>query len=547
MEIALKYAETGDSVLLHFGSNASVEELKRAGVEYAPSNAKTSGMILLQSDGTTLAKSQAKLGSSLTSEDHAVFLFSKETLSKSFISLAAYQDFAQTEIKVNSDEERAFKESVETVSELCHACAGRCRVQIDAAAVAVKNSVEHAKAVSSSFSKFRLSCETQLRHQKSILDTFDEDFDKLSRVVLAKQHSIAAPGSQSVGDHSKKTMIEMLPVDKIKRWAHEAKRQYTFVEKKLNDLVLLEASVQQGLSIVLEQEKDSERVEKLLEGETESIDEIVNKADYDEEQMSGEKITEHALRGVVTRLANLKQQTSKSLFLRLVTVSARQSEIQDFGNKIAALKEGLLVQEQLVSQIAVVQSLPRAYRESLIEADRRRAFALAFSDKVQKLTDFLSEERDAELAMREEFHRGVGKFVPADLVPGLSPWVFPAVEVTQRALDPLLFANVLRFEPASGDADIDTHKAVLSAETEGTVLIESDNVPARGGLDDDDDSFDPFRVLELQAENELLRGQENGNALNALKQRHEAALDALRERVKELEMQLASTSVDKTD
>jgi len=311
--------------------------------------------------------------------------------------------------------------------------------------------------------------------------------------------------------------------------ASEATRQHELIQQKHSELVTLAKSIDEGCDIV-------KREWDVLSTENSSAVDSLDKS-LAKQYSSSEEMNSHLLQ-CIADLKSLKALTTKSLFSVLLKyVSQLQSRIQDLSNKIAALKEGIIVQEQKVSQIATIRALPEAYEAGLKEADRRRSFSNTFSAKVQQVSDFIAKERDKELQKRESFQRSYGRVLPPDLIPGLIPWVFPTCEVTQRPIDPALFSNVLIRENASSVQEV--KESPVGGEGTGELLFGPESTSGT-----DRAELDTLEALEIEAENEVLKGNNEGSALAAFKAAHEKELDMLKSRIAELEAHLSRKSND---
>jgi len=127
--------------------------------------------------------------------------------------------------------------------------------------------------------------------------------------------------------------------------------------------------------------------------------------------------------------------------------------------------------------------------------------------------------------------------LPPDLIPGLIPWVFPTCEVTQRPIDPALFSNVLIRENASSVQEV--KESPVGGEGTGELLFGPESTSGT-----DRAELDTLEALEIEAENEVLKGNNEGSALAAFKAAHEKELDMLKSRIAELEAHLSRKSND---
>ena len=529
LEVSVKYAETGDSQILYFGNNATVEELKRQVMEYAEHgvSCKPSSMILLRDDGTSLMK----VSTLLSSFDHlTIFMFSRDTLSQTYEPKVSLEDFSSLDIiPKDYDYNTARKE-------LCERCLGRCYVQIQAGNVALKNLLDHSESVSSSFDNFKVSNFEPYLKKAMILSEFDQYEKALGDVPLAQLRS----SSGSLKSDFQRTILDVLPLDKIRKWVSDGSRQHDLLDKSFTDLQILAKSLTEQCEIVerdwietcQRNQETASSVEKVLQNDL-----APDSDDFDKN-----------ITLCIADLKTLKLQTTRSLFSNLLrSISQLQRKIQNLNDKIAALKEALDVQERLLGQIWSIQKIPEAYESGLKEADRRRQFASSFLMKVNKLANYIAKERDQELERREDFQRNIGKYLPADLIPGLSPWVFPACEITQRHIDPVLFANVLerpfktdnKQQPDAQAAQFSFEDSIGKKKDEGLLLS-----PAE--IEHEEEEEDVFHSLEVAAKNEILEGIKEGEALNELKLAHKREIERLRQRISELEAQLESSERTET-
>lgn len=228
-------------------------------------------------------------------------------------------------------------------------------------------------------------------------------------------------------------------------------------------------------------------------------------------------------------LGQLKFELSRlaaALFALLRQVASFDTRVLGLKKSLYFLQEHVALQRQFLQEVHKIKLFPDTYRACVREAERRRQFATKFSNQVSLVSQYLARDRDRELAVREAFYQSTFRLLPvAGLIPGLeATGVLPPVEINQRAIDPQLFSHPVRLGGQDQAEEEDQ-------EEDGAVRVLSAN-----------------EVLELQAENEMLKGLEGGDRFAAYQQQHRGEVEALEQRIRELEGFLAREQpvVDKT-
>lgn len=219
-------------------------------------------------------------------------------------------------------------------------------------------------------------------------------------------------------------------------------------------------------------------------------------------------------------LAELRSKQAKvtlSLFALLRNVARFDVQMQAYKKHLFFLQEHIATQRQFLNEVTKIKLFPETYKACLVEAERRRQFATKYSAAVSRVSQHLARDRDRELETREQFYQKTFKLLPvAGLIPGLeATGVVPPVEINQRPIDPMLFTHAKPLLPSS--------TLLAEAEQAGNNALEKE--------------LSAVEILELQAENELLRGDkgDNSNAFTKLKQQHQEEIKALEQRIRELE------------
>jgi septation ring formation regulator EzrA len=160
---------------------------------------------------------------------------------------------------------------------------------------------------------------------------------------------------------------------------------------------------------------------------------------------------------------------------RLRTIALLQSKIRDLANRIIVFHEALMKQKKAFHQLVYVQSMPKTYVASLDEVARRRRFGKRLSAYVAKVSENLTKMREQEIEKRKAFLNTYGRFIPRDLVPGLTGSV-PPFEIHFPSFDTTL--------PA-----VDNDNVTIEEEEEFTMVLSDEKSP---------------RVQDLEKENEKL-------------------------------------------
>ncbi|KAH9254408.1 hypothetical protein BASA81_007521 [Batrachochytrium salamandrivorans] len=221
-------------------------------------------------------------------------------------------------------------------------------------------------------------------------------------------------------------------------------------------------------------------------------------------------------------LGQLKLELSRlaaALFALLRQVASFDTRVLGLKKSLYFLQEHIALQRQFLLEVHKIKLFPDTYRSCVREAERRRQFATKFSNQVSLVSQYLARDRDQELASREAFYQSTFRLLPvAGLIPGLeATGVLPPVEINQRPIDPQLFSHAVR----------------LGEQGEADWKEETENREAAVRV------LSATEVLELQAENEMLKGLQGGDRFSAYQQHHRNEVEALEQRIKELEGFLA--------
>jgi len=191
--------------------------------------------------------------------------------------------------------------------------------------------------------------------------------------------------------------------------------------------------------------------------------------------------TEAELVRASEELRSFRVKIHQQLASTLRVVSGLESRMETTNNTIAALKEGLAVQDALIAQIEFVKRLPDAYQAGLTEAGRRLSFGKTYRARIQRTADSLARERDEEIVKREVFNREFGRALKFDLIPGLLTGGIPPLEITQRPFDEELVVLSDSVNTLSSEAPL---SASSQPQEDGPILIPKPVPTSDADLDD---------------------------------------------------------------
>eukprot|EP00602_Paraphysomonas_sp_CaronLab_P004969 CAMPEP_0185028656 /NCGR_PEP_ID=MMETSP1103-20130426/14526_1 /TAXON_ID=36769 /ORGANISM="Paraphysomonas bandaiensis, Strain Caron Lab Isolate" /LENGTH=783 /DNA_ID=CAMNT_0027563141 /DNA_START=343 /DNA_END=2694 /DNA_ORIENTATION=+ len=374
----------------------------------------------------------------------------------------------------------------------CRRCVDQMKVQCQALEAAVGNLTDHYKTTQSNFEAAQQKLSHQQRSHKSLLDNFEHNMSRLSRIPL---HPSLQGSTLVGGDVECTTLLDTVPVEKEHAWVDKCRQAHQKVEENMVQLQLVFERVTEALRAVdVSNVRDDmpvlvkmvESIESRVETQktcmrelresyrnvNESISSIVDRTMISGQLGSGsgslsiEEATEDESTALVKSLASgaRKQEVDvlHPMEMRCKDIMRDKDVIAGAKNKLTSevyrvmrqvaviqtdiqfkLKKGLELMKKwrqghngYFQHLERIQSLPEAYRDFLYEVIRRKKYTEEFESLVKESVDRISAFRGVETKRREDFMATLGSCLPPlffDIVPSLveKPPYFTAT-VTER-------------------------------------------------------------------------------------------------------------------
>lgn len=274
----------------------------------------------------------------------------------------------------------------------------------------------------------------------------------------------------------RRTLLDCVPEDKVRRWAADCRRSHEHFASKVRDLeelfsrlrldvealfmtgpdvdiAALEEELERAQTRLGEQASAIQRLDadleavralvedtvaELSEGGSESgsgsglgtvLDKCAALHAVDDEHVKSilpaADAADTAMAALHEHCARCKDAMTACVHRQLQSISALQSKIRDMRNKQAAFGEIGQRQEAAFRELRVARRVPRAYRACLAEVARRAADAKVFGAQARQLAERMARGRAKEATRREAFARTHERYLPQDVASALGLGAHP--------------------------------------------------------------------------------------------------------------------------
>ena len=274
----------------------------------------------------------------------------------------------------------------------------------------------------------------------------------------------------------RRTLLDCVPEDKVRRWAADCRRSHEHFASKVRDLeelfsrlrldvealfmtgpdvdiAALEEELERAQTRLGEQASAIQRLDadleavralvedtvaELSEGGSESgsgsglgtvLDKCAALHAVDDEHVKSilpaADAADTAMAALHEHCARCKDAMTACVHRQLQSISALQSKIRDMRNKQAAFGEIGQRQEAAFRELRVARRVPRAYRACLAEVARRAAHAKVFGAQARQLAERMARGRAKEATRREAFARTHERYLLQDVASALGLGAHP--------------------------------------------------------------------------------------------------------------------------
>ena len=408
--------------------------------------------------------------------------------------LRAVPDY-ETQFLTHIRRGESFLAAVEQAAISCKRCLEQIEVQKLSMEAAISNLNDHYTATKNSFESKQQKITVQQLAHKELLDTFDENFQQLGKIVLhptieslLSNYSNFSEYVGNDGEGSKPrtltTLLDTVPVEKEFAWRDKCTQSHQKVEENMSQLKIIFDKITQSMSklsfhedkilsledlCVLSANMESSAqlqrnhmnelresyatavngISKLLQSEDGRQESDVSElfALLEATRKSQEQLVipmETCCTEVMTNkdiFAEIKTKMASRVFQTLRDIATIQTDIQ------YKLKKGMELMTRwrqghngFFQHLERIRSLPEAYATFLFEMARRRKYTEKFEAIVKDSVETISAFRSEETERREKFMEGMGRCLPPvffEIVPSLleKPPFFNAT-ITERQFIP---------------------------------------------------------------------------------------------------------------
>lgn len=360
----------------------------------------------------------------------------------------------------------------------CKKCVDQAEVQQASVEAAISNLYDHFRNTQSSFEAAQQKLQVQQIAHKELLDKFDSNLERLSRIPLHSSFQSISQGD-STHETGLKCLLDTLPVEKERSWAEKCREAHQNVEENMDQLHAVFEQVSSSIMNVesspvlnidelkslvhdMEQEvglqregmsflRDSyqsvhQRIVPLVQGSSSTAPDLRMLGDSTA-AVAGGRVAEFlqtlederaaqeaqvvmpmetrcaALMACKERIAKAKHDISRNVYRMMRTVATIQTDIQ------FKLKKGLELMRKwrqghngYFQHLEHVANMPEAYHGFLHEVMRRQSFNEEFDFLIRDAVAGISSLRSSEILLREQFMARMGSHLPPiffEVVPSL--------------------------------------------------------------------------------------------------------------------------------
>ncbi|KAF0982328.1 hypothetical protein FDP41_011258 [Naegleria fowleri] len=313
------------------------------------------------------------------------------------------------------------------------------RAQNDSIGVALLNLDGHTKSSSASLKKFKERFDKIESKYVDLLQTLDEDIEKLGTIEL----------HPSLQTQNKKSLQDCIPIQQIKLWGNKCLQELnSFKEKVIFTLSVsqqIDRDVDTQLLLVVPPVNfsmlsklctESENIvntqrelvnninrnfQSLLQmasksdNQNKDVTVIVQLVDTHQNYLNQLREHENTLKSTCEKIAQSKIILTKYQLEKLKVISTIQYNILKLNKKMQTFVSILKNIMTKFHHVSIPKYLPGAYYMSLLEIMRRKAYIRKFDSEVVKASEILSDLREEEIRNRKNFFRAFGKFLPPQL------------------------------------------------------------------------------------------------------------------------------------
>eukprot|EP01117_Protostelium_nocturnum_P004481 TRINITY_DN1617_c0_g1_i1.p1 TRINITY_DN1617_c0_g1~~TRINITY_DN1617_c0_g1_i1.p1 ORF type:complete len:1146 (-),score=470.77 TRINITY_DN1617_c0_g1_i1:49-3486(-) len=358
----------------------------------------------------------------------------------------------------------AMKKVIEARTDICKSCISEQETQVRGLEAAVANLNDQFNQIIVAHNGFQEYSRAAFAKHDKYLQGFNADMQKLKDIKL---HPALLRQGMNV-------LMDCVPEAKLWKWAEECKNEHSGLQNLVSELdrqiSYLRDNVEDEQRRSLDVDFNKLRSQfkrandiaaevslrfQIFSNDYNNIRSTVEKAkmakhlqggicdgfeDIQHEHsrhLSGMNENDKTVQSITSECASSKTRLSRSVHERLRSISLIQSKIREQANKILLYNEALSRQKAAFQQLAYVHSMPSAYRSSLDEVSRRKKWKKSMGNFVTKTNERISKLRDEENGRRQTFLSNFGRFIPRDLIPGLTQDL-PQFEVELKPFDSAL-------------------------------------------------------------------------------------------------------------
>ncbi|KAL6064187.1 hypothetical protein QOT17_010808 [Balamuthia mandrillaris] len=343
---------------------------------------------------------------------------------------------------------------------LSRRCYAEQDIQAKALEAATANLNDHNGQILQAFSTFKEHFIAQQSKHYGLLESFAHDLQRLRETVI--HEALQTP--------TMRTLIDCIPEDRLRKWADDCRKEHEQLALRISELEAgivraneeVEAEnlkppdvdfedLRERINLAVKQRKeagaiktafaqDVKKVREALKTEQENNERGYHGDDsrhggarswedyvpFDQAQKGHVKMLDRltkidsSVRSIMNACADSKTRLSQCVHMRLQRISVLQSNIRDVANKVIVFREALSRQKQAFAQLVYVKYLPEAYAASMEEVGRRKVFADILQEAFNRFRSALKKLEEQEIRERQLFLSKFGRYIPKNLVPGLT-------------------------------------------------------------------------------------------------------------------------------
>eukprot|EP00803_Ostreobium_quekettii_P003255 evm.model.scf_876.4 EVM.evm.TU.scf_876.4 scf_876:19566-22779(-) len=428
----------------------------------------------------------------------------------------------------------------------CQQLLSEQEVQSRAIDAARANVQTHFNAISRGFTEFLARYRAQHCRHSEVLSTVGRDFEQLGSTAI----------HQDLRTDKWRRLCDLVPQKQLREWADGCSRAHARFGDKVADLEGLFASLKSDVESLFMQaptvDLDDlgatlEEKEQLLEEEG-SIIQVLSKdmrtvralVETTVRQLGTERLgtstahdacgamesmSESHMQRLVPRLKDCnaclasfcqncvgyKNRMTRDVAHQLQSISKQQSRILEMKNKLAAFKEVAAKQDDACAELMVVHRIPAAYKASLAECVRRRAWSQIYCGQVSRLAEHMGKVRLKEVQKREKFQRHVEGYLPSEMLVKMGLFLQPShCQISVPPEDGSLLAvsveDLQNLPSASSAPGLQVPSSLLPLQSDVPDIDET----CSSEHEESDEVEDPFsaeasHIQRLEMENSKLR------------------------------------------